>query len=193
MGTNREVVNGGCFGALLGRVDGCRLALHHVAVDATFGVRGLVGLLEDDLSVRFVLRQHQFIGPVAVQREITKVGMRCVESPLACMARLCLDQGFRAAALIPCIAKPEGWQHGKLGRLIGAIVHRDLDQQIFGASLGVLHFNVAVVIRVEDPRIDQFVFRLQSRAAAVGCNKVVIGIGTQGIFVEVTHVGMRWR
>ena len=150
-------------------------------------------MLEDDFCVRFVLREHQFIGPVAVQREIAKVGMRCVESPLACMARLCLDQGFRAAALIPCIAKPEGWQHGELGRLIGAIVHRDLDQQIFGICLGVFNFDITVFILIEDPRIDQFIFRLVSRPGFVGGNKVVIGVSIEWIFVEITRVGMRWR
>ena len=45
--------------------------------------------------------------------------------------------------------------------MIGAIVHRDLDQQILWSSLGIVDFDVTVFIVVEDPRIDQLIFRLQ--------------------------------
>ena len=76
-------MNCGCFGATLGWVDSCYFAMNYVTVNATLGVGRLSWFVVDDFCVRFVVREYQFISPLAAQHEISKVGVARMEAGCA--------------------------------------------------------------------------------------------------------------
>ena len=74
-----------------------------------------------------------------------------------------------------------------------AVVDGDLDQDVFGRLLGILHEHVEVAVLVEHARIEQFVLELVPAAAAAGLDKVGIRERRLRILVEVLHVRMGRR
>src|SRR6266403_1713566 len=81
----------------------------------------------------------------------------------------------------------------KPGRFTPAIVHGDTDEHVFRALLGVFDKNVKVAVVVKYAGVEQLVLELFPRAPPVGLDKVPVGILTLRVFIEVLHVGVRWR
>ena len=81
----------------------------------------------------------------------------------------------------------------QFGRFRSAVVHGDLDQNVFGEVLGVLHEDVEVAILIEHAGVEQLVLELVPAPAAVRLHKVGVGIGRLRILVQVLHVRMRRR
>ncbi len=69
----------------------------------------------------------------------------------------------------------------------------DPDEDVFRASLGVLHEDIEVTVVIEYTRVEQFVLHLVAGPLFVGVDKVAVGVGSLGILVEVLHVGVGGR
>ena len=78
----------------------------------------------------------------------------------------------------------------KLCRFGTAVVNCDSDQNVFCVSLGVLDEYIEIAVVIENARVEEFVLKFFSRAAAVFLYQVTIGKFPLGILVEVLHVGM---
>src|SRR5262249_27543017 len=93
----------------------------------------------------------------------------------------------------PGVAKPQVWQDMNRGRLRTTIANFDAYADIFRARLGILDKDVKIPLAIEDARIEQFILPLIITQLFTLLNELLIGIGRLGIFIEILHVGMRWR
>ena len=76
----------------------------------------------------------------------------------------------------------------QLGLLRPAVGGRDLDQDVLGAGLGVLHEDVEVAVLLEDPGVEELVLHLVAAAPPVRLHQVGVGIGRLRVLVEELHV-----
>ena len=97
------------------------------------------------------------------------------------------------AAPRPRVAEPERRQHVQRRRLRTPVGDGDLDQDVFGRGLRVLHEHVEVAVVVEDAGIEQLVLEVGPAAPLVGRDDVVVGIGRLRVLVEILHVRVRRR
>src|SRR5215510_12608484 len=73
------------------------------------------------------------------------------------------------------------------------IAHFDAYADIFRAGLGILDKDVKIALRIEDARIEQFILPLIMAPLSTLLDELLIGIGLLRIFIEILHIGMRWR
>ena len=90
----------------------------------------------------------------------------------------------------PLVPEPERRQDVHLGRFGAAIVDRDLNQNVFRRTFGVLDEYVEVAILIEHARIDQFVLHFLAAAAAAGLDEIGVWERRLRILVEILHVRM---
>src|SRR5262249_34296061 len=93
----------------------------------------------------------------------------------------------------PGVAKPQMWQDMDWGRLRTTIAHFDAYADVFRARLGILDKDVKIPLGIEDACIEQFILPLIITLLSTLLDELLIGIGRLGIFIEILHVGMRWR
>jgi hypothetical protein len=79
------------------------------------------------------------------------------------------------------------------GRLRTTIAHFDAYADVFRARLGILNKDVKIALGIEDARVEQFILHLLIPQLPTLLNELLIGIGLVGIFIQILHVGMRWR
>src|SRR5256885_3242707 len=72
-----------------------------------------------------------------------------------------------------------------------AVRGSNADEQIVRGDLAVLHYYVEVAALIEDTGIEQFEFRIQSRALCVLLNQALVGKSALRILIEVLHVRVR--
>src|SRR5688500_17746745 len=75
----------------------------------------------------------------------------------------------------PGIAKPCLWQDMYGCLLRTAVVNRDSDEKIIGGRLCVFDKHVEIPVVIEDPSVDEVVFRLGPVAFPVFVDKFLIG------------------
>ena len=88
----------------------------------------------------------------------------------------------------PQITEPDGWQEVQRGSFGSAIVHRNLDQQIFGRGLGVFHEHVEIPILIEHPGVQQLVLEVVRPAPVVFTNDLAVRVRRLRVLVQVFHV-----
>src|SRR5262247_3629746 len=79
------------------------------------------------------------------------------------------------------------------GRFRTTIAHFDAYADVFRARLGILDKDVKIPLGIKDARIEQFILPLIIAQLSALLDELLIGIGRLGIFIEILHVGMRWR
>ncbi len=90
----------------------------------------------------------------------------------------------------PCIAKPDGWQHVDVRRLIAAIMDGHPNVYIVRCSFSVLDEDVKVSLVVQHACIDKFVLSIMQATAAVFGYQLSVWKCTLRIFVQRLHVRM---
>ena len=78
------------------------------------------------------------------------------------------------------------------GRFRTTIAHLDAYADVLRARLGILDENVKIPLGIEDARIEHS-YSPDHGAASTLLDELLIGIGLLGIFIEILHIGMRWR
>ena len=76
----------------------------------------------------------------------------------------------------------------QLGLLRAAVAGRDLDQDVLGRRLGILHEHVEVAVLLEDPGVEELVLHLVAAAPPVRLHQVGVGIGRLRVLVQELHV-----
>src|SRR5206468_7542607 len=79
------------------------------------------------------------------------------------------------------------------GRLRTTVAHFDAYTEVFRARLGILDKDIEIPLGIEDAGIEQFILPLIIAQLSTLLDELLVGIGRLGIFVEILHVGMRWR
>ena len=69
----------------------------------------------------------------------------------------------------------------------------DADQHIVNRGLGILHNDIEIAVVVKDPGVDEFVLQGLPIPPPVFFDKLAVGKGGLGIFVEILHVGVGGR
>ena len=180
------------LGSLLLRIDGRCLAVDDVVVDAVLDVGGPVRHAEDPLRIGFVLREQQGHVAFAIQVALAQVGIDRLHDALPRRA-VGLKEGRSVGTGMPgpLVAEPERRQNVQFGRFRTAIVNRDLNQNVFRRTFGVLDEYVEVAILIEHARIDQLVLHFLPATAAAGLDEIGVGERRLRILVKVLHVRMR--
>ena len=93
----------------------------------------------------------------------------------------------------PNISKPKRRKQIERSRLGPAIENRYSNQDVFRFLLGVFHKHIEIAIIFKDASIDQLVLKLVPRSFPVVFYQVVVWECSLRIFVEIFHVGVRWR
>ena len=88
----------------------------------------------------------------------------------------------------PHVAEPDRGEHVQRGRLRTSVANRDLDEDVFRRSLGVLDEHVEVAVLIEDTGVQQLVLELLASPAGVGLDQKIIRVRRLGVLVEVLHV-----
>ena len=88
----------------------------------------------------------------------------------------------------PVVAEPQGRQHVQLGLRRAAVAGRDLDQDVLGRCLGILHEHVEVAVLLEDPGVEELVLELVAAAPPVRLHQVGVRIGRLRVLVQKLHV-----
>ena len=182
------------FGSSLGRVHGIDLAGYHVVVDPVLEVGRAAGGSKEPLPVRLVLGEEERRVPFAVQIPRAQVCVGRRDHGGGETARH-LGQLRLGGPLLPGpgVPEPEGGEHMEGRRRRTPVCHADLDQQVLGIGLGVLHKHVEVPVLVEHARIEKLVLQLLPCPAPVCRHQVIVGEGGLGVLVEVFHVRMGRR
>ena len=76
----------------------------------------------------------------------------------------------------------------QLGGFRTAVVNADLDQEVFGGFLGILHEDVEISILIEHAGVEQFVLEFVPAPPSACVDQVVVRVGGLRILVEVLHV-----
>ena len=170
-------------------------ALDHEVVDAVLDVRGDIGLAgKEPFVVRRVLGEEQRHLSFAGKDELAQQRMRCLDRA---RARGCLDLAevrFPGSPVgfgdprCPVVPEPERRQEVQLRSLRPAVVGRDLDEDVLGAALGVLHEDVEVPVVIEDAGVEELILHLVPGAPTVCLYQISIGKGRLGVLVEILHV-----
>ena len=139
----------------------------------TYGLR--VGDAEDPLRVGFILGEQQRSCPFAIEVLLPQFGVTAAHHHRPfCLERFAQRRSVGdVISPGPLVAKPERRQDVQFGGLGTAVVDADLNQQIFGRFLGVLHEDVEVAVLVEHARIKQFVLQFLPRPLPACFNEVV--------------------
>src|SRR5262245_13470380 len=93
----------------------------------------------------------------------------------------------------PGVAKPQVRQDMDRGRCRTTVTHFDAYADIFRARFSILDKDVKIPLGIEDARIEQLILPLIIASLLTLLNELLVGIGCLGIFIEIFHVGMRWR
>src|SRR5215831_5547950 len=93
----------------------------------------------------------------------------------------------------PGVAKPQVRQDMDRGRVRTTVTHFDAYADVFRARLGILDKDVKIPLGIEDARIEQLILPLIIAPLPTLLNELLVGIGRLGIFIEILHVGVRWR
>src|SRR5580704_4952738 len=129
---------------------------------------------------------------IAIKIALAQLTLECPDN--AGFPRDGLEHGTRiVVAPGPSISEPKRWKHVNFRRFSASIVDTDLDQDIFGRLLGVLHKHVEVAVLVENSRVEQLVLRLIAVPSSIGPDQLVIWVGGLRVLIEELHVRMRRR
>ena len=81
----------------------------------------------------------------------------------------------------------------QLGGFRAAIVRCDSDQDVFGGSLRIFDKHIEIAVIFKHAGIEQFEFPRFPAPGAILPHQPFIRISSVRIFIQVLHVGMRWR
>src|ERR1700722_17911282 len=170
---------------------GC--SVNDVVVDAVFDVGCSVFAAKQSPGVGLVFREQEFGRAFAVQPAVAKPLIIQFDHRIWRRADL-MQFGTRlTASPRPHVPEPHSWQQPQRGNVRTTIRYRDLDQNIFRISLGVLHEHVEITVVIEYPGVQQFVFCLVFASAPILFDQPGVGKLRLRIFVQILHVGMRRR
>src|SRR2546425_2669524 len=189
-GGHVEDIVGRRLGPDLGGVDRLAAARDDVLVERILDVRGRTGLAPETGRVTLVLGEEQLRGSIALQPVLAELLVGGLND-----ARPRLAQGGFLIVLTPGpgVAEPQCRQDTKPGRFGPTIVHGNANEDVFRASLRVLHEHVKVPIVAEGARIEQLVLELFPRSSAVRVDQVPVGILPLRVLVEILHVRVGGR
>jgi hypothetical protein len=166
-------------------IDRVAAAVDDIAVDPVLHVRRSVGRSEEPLRIGLVLGEEQIARTLTGEEPLAQLGIRGGDRT---GSRLSEHRSRRIAAPRPGVAEPQRRQQVQVGFFRTAIVHGDLNQEIFRRGLGVFDEHVEVAVLAEDAGVEQLVFEILPAAATVGLDEIVIGIGRLRVLVEILHV-----
>src|SRR5215472_5226890 len=93
----------------------------------------------------------------------------------------------------PNISEPKRRKHIERSLLGSAIENRDSSQDVFRSLLGIFHKHIEIAVVFKDASVYQLVLRVVPGSFSVGFYQVVVWECSLRIFVEIFHVGVRWR
>ena len=191
---DRALVMDGHLRTRFVRVDDAVLAVDDVIVDAVLDEGTAIGHPEDALRVGLVLREQQGRFALTIEEALSQPRIDDLDDVAPRHGRNLLQgRPIRSSVPGPLVAEPERRQNVQFRGFRAAIANGDLNEQVLGGRLGILHEDIEVTIFVKDAGVDQFVLELVTAPAAVGLDEVGVGEGGLGILVEVLHVRVRRR
>ena len=100
------------------------------------------------------------------------------------------DFGLRIGRNLPCpcIAEPKRGKNSERGRLGAAIDDPQADRHVVRRGFGIFEEHIEVAAVVENAGIDEFVFRLQARAAGIFFDQLAVGKLGLRVVVEMVEV-----
>ncbi len=174
------------------RVHRVLAVVHEVIVERVLDVRLRIGAAEDALGVRIVFREEPLVGRVAIEQIRWHLAMRRPEHAHAGRGVGDGDARHHESRRIrvprPDVLEPEGGQKMQRRGIGAAVAGCDSDQDVVGRGLCIFDEDIEVAVVVEDAGVEQFVFRVGARAAAVRLHQIRIRVGTLRILVQVLHV-----
>src|SRR4051812_40582940 len=93
----------------------------------------------------------------------------------------------------PGIAKPNSGQESQVCRFRPTVENRNLYQNVFDISLGILDLHIKVAVLLEYSSIQQLIFWLMFIHAAILRNQHVVRKRRMRILVQILHIRMGWR
>ena len=153
-----------------------------------------VGNADEALGVRLVLGEEQLRRALGVEEALAEARLRGADHEVAgAGGELSQARARRIASPRPGIAEPKRREQVERCLLRAAIVHADLDQEVFWAGLRVLDEHIEVAILIEDTGVEQLVLEVLPAPATVGRDQLVVGVRRLRVLVEVLHerVGRR--
>src|SRR5215469_15161838 len=108
------------------------------------------------------------------------------------MLPLYLERGFTSrCSPSPRITKPKMREKMNDRGFRSAVSRRNLNENIVRAALGVFHKNIEITVIIENPGIDQLVFRIQFSSAPIFSHQRGIGELPLRILIENLEIRMR--
>ena len=152
--------------------------------------RRAVGVIVKAAVVSLVFGEYPLRPAFGLEAIVTQLGRMRAES---LTVRQQADFGLRTGRNLPCpcIAEPKRGKNSEWGRLGAAIDDPQADRHVVRCGFRVFEEHIEVAAVVENAGIDEFVFRLQARAAGIFFDQLAVGKLGLRVFVESAHEGMR--